>query len=68
MKEQSNPAEESFEKRMEELYLPNPPAKIQYYLDRFFEPQTLEEFNEMIDFIVSPDSSFIDQLNEEDED
>ena len=67
MREQTNPAEEAFEKRMEELYLPKPPPKMQHYIDTFFEPQTVEEFSDMIDFIVNPDASFIDQLNDEDE-
>jgi hypothetical protein len=64
--EPKNPAEESFEKRMEELYLPKPPPKIQRYIDMFFEPQTIEEFNDMIDFIVNPDASFINLMNDED--
>lgn len=68
MDEQVNPAEESFEKRMEELYLPKPSAKMKYYIDRFFEPQTQEEFDDMIDFILQPDPSYITQMEESSED
>ena len=67
MREQINPFEEAFEKRMEDLYLPKPTPEIQKYIDTFFEPQTVEEFNDMIDFIVNPDPSFINLMNERDE-